>query len=134
MRELIHVGDHTFNSMCDYLTKGFLEEDILQSFAHLLPELLDNYPGLFYQGQFDLADGVSSVEAMLDNLGWDGVPGYQSATRQIWYTNGKVGGMTKKYLNLYQCTVVGAGHLVPYDQPETSLDMVKRFIYNTAWN
>jgi len=134
VRNIIHVGNHTFSSMCNSEVREIMIEDNMRSVANLIPDLLDEYPALFYQGQFDCRDGVAMVEAMLRNLDWYGVPEYLNATRTVWYTNGNVGGMTRSYQNLYQCVVVGAGHLVPMNQGASSLDMVKRFIYKLPWN
>lgn len=32
-----------------------------------------------------------------------------------------------------QVIVRGGGHILPYDQPERSLDMIDRFILNKGW-
>ena len=135
IRILLHaapVGRVIFEE-CNSQAKDILQEDIMQSVSNILPELLNNYPGLFYQGIFDLVDGVPATEAMLSNLNWSGIQAFQSATRKIWHVNDSVSGMVKSYLNLNQCTVLNAGHLVPMDQGEASFDMAKRFIYKLDW-
>lgn len=153
VRDLIHVGNHTFTSMCNSEVKDVMLEDNMQSVANLIPALLDKYPGLFYQGQFDCRDGVPMVEAMLENLNWPGlsklnlfpyptnsliskigIPDYLAAPRYVWTVNGQVGGMIRSYQNLSQCVVVGAGHLVPMNQGAASLEMVRRFVFNLPWN
>ena len=69
IRILLHaapVGRVIFEE-CNSQAKDILQEDIMQSVSNILPELLNNYPGLFYQGIFDLVDGVPATEAMLSN-------------------------------------------------------------------
>ena len=73
MRDIIHVGNHTFDNMCNSEVKYIMIQDNMQSVANLVPGLLDRYPALFYQGQFDCRDGVAMVEAMLRELDWPGL-------------------------------------------------------------
>jgi vitellogenic carboxypeptidase-like protein len=119
--------------MCNNLVADYLTKDAMESVAGVIPDLLDQYPSLFYQGQFDLKDGVIANEVVLRNLNWTGIPEYLEAPRYVWKVDGAVGGMTRSYKNLYQCTVYGAGHMVPHDQGAASLEMLKRFIYNLSW-
>jgi len=44
-----------------------------------------------------------------------------------------VAGFARKFKNLNHVIVVGAGHLVPMNQPLSSLDMVRKFIYGLPW-
>ena len=71
-KNVVHVGSHGFSEMCSSRVKDFMTEDSMKSVAHVIPDLLDQYPALFYQGQFDARDGVAMVEAMLRNLDWSG--------------------------------------------------------------
>jgi serine carboxypeptidase-like clade 4 len=48
-----------------------------------------------------------------------------------WYVNGKVAGFNKIVGYLELRTVNDAGHLVPMDQGEAALEMVKNFIKRT---
>mmetsp|Transcript_12928 Transcript_12928/g.16164 ORF Transcript_12928/g.16164 Transcript_12928/m.16164 type:complete len:319 (-) Transcript_12928:1171-2127(-) len=134
VRDIIHVGNHTFDNMCNSEVKYIMIQDNMQSVANLVPGLLDRYPALFYQGQFDCRDGVAMVEAMLRELDWPGIPQYLTAPRYVWTVDGNVAGMTRTFGNLNQCVVVGAGHLVPMNQGAASLEMVKRFVYDLSWN
>ena len=115
IRLLLHAApvDCVTFEECNSQTKDILQEDIMKSVSNILPELLDNYPGLFYQGIYDLVDGVPATEAMLSNLNWGGIQDFQVSSRKIWRSNDSVSGMVKSYQNLNQCSVVKAGHLVP---------------------
>jgi hypothetical protein len=51
VREMLHVGNHTFDSMRSVAVEAALEEEFMQSVAHYLPELLENnYKALLFQG------------------------------------------------------------------------------------
>ena len=56
---------------------------------------------------------------------------YKSAPREIWKlqkTDVDVAGYVRVYKNLVQVAVRGAGHILPYDQPERAWQMVDAFI------
>ena len=46
-------------------------------------------------------------------------------------SNGEVAGYLKSVQNLRLFTMRNAGHMVPYSQPEFSLDMFQRFLDRT---
>ena len=50
VRAALHVGDHTFDEICDSDVSAALQEDIMHSVADVIPALLDEYRGIFYQG------------------------------------------------------------------------------------
>ena len=66
------MGNNTFDDMCNNLVADFLTADAMESAAEYLPPLLNQYPMLFYQGQYDLRDSVASVQALLRNTTWSG--------------------------------------------------------------
>ena len=56
---------------------------------------------------------------------------YKKAGREIWKVNEgdvDVAGYVRMYKNLVQVGVRGAGHMVPYDQPERAFQMLTSFI------
>ena len=55
---------------------------------------------------------------------------FDAAPYKNWHVDGKVAGEVKSYDKLTFLQVEGAGHMVPKDQPESALDMLKRFLNN----
>ncbi|XP_038044986.1 probable serine carboxypeptidase CPVL [Patiria miniata] len=129
VRKAIHVGNLTFNNG-DKVSQ-FLREDFMQSVEKLVTILADaNYKILFYNGQLDVIVAAPLTEAFLDQLDWKGLPDYVFAERKVWKVPGEgdVAGYAKKVMNFQQVLVRGGGHILPYDQPHRSFDMIDRFI------
>jgi len=81
-----------------------------------------------------LRDGPAQTYAWLEALEWEGKQQFFDAPRRPWYTeDGKLGGFARQHGFLTDVIVAGAGHLVPFDQPKRSLEMVTRFIEGKPW-
>ncbi|CAK9019538.1 unnamed protein product [Durusdinium trenchii] len=73
---------------------------------------------LLYQGQFDWKDGVVSNEAWIRSLNWTGAEEFLSNERRVWRRpDEQIAGYWKSFKNLEQVVVLGAGHMVPMNQP-----------------
>jgi len=105
-----------------------LQVDFMQPITWALPTLLENYRALVYSGQFDLICNSLGTEKLYWNLEWSGQLAYQSAARKPWKVNGTMAGLARSAGNLTQLLVLGAGHMVPRDQPANSLAMLNRFL------
>ncbi|KAL4605675.1 hypothetical protein ACB092_09G047800 [Castanea dentata] len=80
-----------------------------------------------YNGQVDLICSTKGVEAWLKKLKWGGLKKFMSLDRIPLYCSGDnttTKGFFRSYRNLYFYWILGAGHLVPVDQPCVSLEMV----------
>jgi len=84
---------------------------------------------LVYAGEYDFICNWMGNQAWTEALSWHGAEGYANAQSNRWVTDtGVVAGSYKSYNGLTFLKVFNAGHLVPFDQPENSLDMVKRHL------
>lgn len=64
-------------------------------------------------------------------LQWGGSKHFHSAKKSVWRVHpddSEVAGYAKQFDTMTQVVVRGAGHLVPYDQPERALDMIDKWI------
>ncbi|XP_010037116.3 serine carboxypeptidase-like 51 [Eucalyptus grandis] len=80
-----------------------------------------------YNGQLDLICATKGTEAWLNKLKWDGLRSFLSEDRVPLYCGkGFTGtkGFVRSYRNLFFYWILGAGHMVPIDQPCISLQMV----------
>ncbi|XP_059649897.1 serine carboxypeptidase-like 51 [Cornus florida] len=79
-----------------------------------------------YSGQLDLICATKGAEAWVNKLEWDGLKNYLSLDRTPLYC-GKddttTKGFARSYKNLFFYWILGAGHLVPVEQPCVSLQM-----------
>ncbi|XP_071484214.1 probable serine carboxypeptidase CPVL isoform X1 [Diadema antillarum] len=129
VRRAIHVGNLTYNDGA--AVENHLRADICQSVIDWVVVLANNYRCMFYSGQLDIIVGATLTENFLHVLQWDGQREYLNANKTIWKVNPsdtEVAGYVRNVRGLYQVVVRGGGHLLPYDQPERSFDMIDRFM------
>ncbi|XP_014615114.1 PREDICTED: venom serine carboxypeptidase [Polistes canadensis] len=129
VRRAIHVGNCTFNFTSE-IVENYLKTDIMQSVAVLVSDLLQHYKVLIYNGQLDIIVAYPYVLNFLQNLKWPGAEKYKTVDRKQWWVEDELAGYTKSVDNLTEVLVRNAGHLVPYDQPRWTLDLITRFTRN----
>ncbi|KAJ8899812.1 hypothetical protein K2173_019513 [Erythroxylum novogranatense] len=80
-----------------------------------------------YNGQLDLICATKGTEAWVKKLKWDGLEEFLSQNRTALYCGDHkttTKGFLSSYKNFSFYWILGAGHLVPADQPCISLQMV----------
>lgn len=85
-------------------------------------------PVLVYAGDKDFICNWLGNEAWTNELPWSGHDEFAAAEVRKWKVDGKAAGEVKNHKKFTFLRVFGAGHMVPYDQPENALDMVNRWI------
>ncbi|KAJ7737094.1 Alpha/Beta hydrolase protein [Mycena metata] len=83
---------------------------------------------LIYVGTYDFACNWLGNEAWTLALEWSGQTEFRAQELREWTVDGKRAGRTRTAGGLTFATVDGAGHMVPYDKPKESLEMVNRWI------
>jgi len=133
-RKAIHVGSLPYNDGGIVETK--LEEDIMKSVKPWIAELMNNYKVMIYNGQLDIIIAYPLTVSFVSSIPWNGANDFGSAQRIIWRnpTTGDPAGYVRKVKNFTEVMVRNAGHILPYDQPENALDMIRRFINDTPFN
>ena len=86
-----------------------------------------------YQGQLDMICDTLGAEEWIAKLDWDGLPAFKNTNRVPLYTpsglkNRNTAAFYKAYKNLELYYIMKAGHMVPSDNGEMALEMVKRVI------
>lgn len=132
VREAIHVGNATFNSE-NPLVEINLMQDVMQSVAPWIVELLANYRVLIYNGQLDIIVAYPLTENYLQQLNFDAANDYKKAQRYLWYVDGSLAGYVKHAGNLTEILVRNAGHMVPMDQGKWAFDMITRFTHRKSF-
>jgi len=129
-RAAIHVGSVKF---WDYnaTVETYFIPDWMKSVASLLPNLLNNYKVLIYNGQNDVILAAPPCENFLQTVNWNGATAYAQAKKVIWKLNPNdvdPVGYARSAEKFTYVVVRNAGHLLPQDQPEAAFDMITRFI------
>ncbi|XP_035688950.1 probable serine carboxypeptidase CPVL [Branchiostoma floridae] len=130
VRKAIHVGNLTFHNGSD-VQRYLLAPDFLKSVKPWVATIMESYKVLIYNGQLDIIVGAPLTENFLWSLPWSRLEQYQTADRTVWKINPsdtEVAGFVKQVDNFYQVIVKGAGHILPFDQPERAYDMIDRFV------
>ncbi|KAK7001939.1 carboxypeptidase [Favolaschia claudopus] len=83
---------------------------------------------LIYVGSYDWICNWLGNEAWTLALEWSGHEEFNAQPLEDWVVDGKRAGKTRSAKGFTFATVDGAGHLVPFDKPKESLEMVKRWM------
>ncbi|POR38632.1 Carboxypeptidase [Tolypocladium paradoxum] len=99
----------------------------------LLPDLIKEVPILLFSGAEDLICNHIGTEQMISNMEWNGGKGFEVtpgnwAPRRNWTFEGDVAGFWQEARNLTYVLFHEASHMVPFDFPRRSRDMLDRFM------
>ncbi|XP_061919041.1 probable serine carboxypeptidase CPVL [Entelurus aequoreus] len=134
VRRAIHVGNLEFHDGSQ--VEKHLLQDVMKSIKPWLAVLMDNYKVLIYSGQLDVIVAAPLTERFLPTVNWTGADDYRSAPRFHWKvqpTDTEVAGYVRQVGEFYQVVIRGGGHILPYDQPARSFDMIDRFLSTRGW-
>ncbi|GAA6086288.1 probable serine carboxypeptidase CPVL [Tachysurus ichikawai] len=129
VRSSIHVGNLTFHDGSE--VEKHLLQDVMKSIKPWLGVLMDNYRVLMYSGQLDVIVAAPLTERFLPTVNWTGADEYKQAERYYWKvqpSDTEIAGYIRQVEEFYQVIVRGGGHILPYDQPARSFDMIDRFL------
>lgn len=135
VRKSINVGNLTYND--GTAVEVHLINDIMDTVKPWVTTLMDNYKVMMYTGQLDIIVAIPLTEAFLMTVPWSGSDDYKKADRLVWKINDvdkEVAGYVRQVGSFYQVIVRGGGHILPYDQPSRSFDMIDRFVSNRQFH
>lgn len=116
---------------CNFdINRNFLfQGDWMQPFHRLVPGILDEIPVLIYAGDADFICNWLGNKAWTEALEWSGHKEFAAAPMEdmFGFEGEKIGAM-KSAQNFTFVRIHAAGHMVPYDQPSPSLNMVNRWL------
>jgi carboxypeptidase D len=98
-----------------------------------LPELLAQVPILLFSGDKDFICNHVGTEAMIENMKWNGGKGFEVspgvwAPKQDWTFEGEPAGTYQEVRNLTYVVFYNSSHMVPFDYPKRTRDMLDRFM------
>lgn len=121
----------TFESCNMDVNRGFLfAGDWMKPFHRLVPGILEQIPVMIYAGEADFICNYLGNHAWTEALEWPGKEAFNKVDQEKLKLSGhgKETGTVKASGNFTFLTIHNAGHMVPYDQPEASLDFLNRWI------
>lgn len=116
-----------------------LDYDRPLSMQGYLAELLDDahIDVLVYNGDRDMSTCSQGSELMLNSMNWTGHAAWldpNSYERGLWLVDGEFKGYAKEVQNLKFLVVANSGHLVPYNVPAASLDLISRIVNHESFS
>lgn len=116
-----------FNVNRNFLLGG----DWMKPYHRLVPGIMEKIPVLIYAGDADFICNWLGNQAWTEALEWPGQEAYNKIDLEPLKlgAEGKKIGEVKSSGNLTFVRLHAAGHMVPLDQPEASLEFFNRWIY-----
>jgi len=127
VQKKMNAGTQVWN-MCGSAAYFGLIEDVEQSVANLLPDLLANYPVMNYNGADDLICNYIGTNEWTSHIGWPGQNAYNNARNNSWVVGGSPAGYWKSGGNLTHLIIYNAGHMSPFSQPKNTQNMLYSFL------
>ncbi|CAH0059005.1 unnamed protein product [Clonostachys solani] len=121
----------TYDSCNFDINRNFMfAGDWMKPYHRIVPDVLDKIPVLIYAGDKDFICNWLGNQAWTDELEWSGHAGFSKAELKDLKTPNakKEYGKVKSSGNLTFMRIYGAGHMVPMDQPENSVDFYNRWL------
>jgi carboxypeptidase D len=99
----------------------------------LLPKLLEHMPIILFSGDQDFICNHRGTENIINNMQWNGGKGMElssgmTAPKQDWTFEGEPAGQYQTARNLTYIKFYNASHMVPFDFPRRTRDMLDRFM------
>nr|GMD24074.1 serine carboxypeptidase-like [Ipomoea batatas] len=129
VKDALGVGDINWVS-CSFVVYDYMSSDWFKNLAVGIPSLLeDGINLLVYAGEYDLICNWLGNWRWVEALKWSGQGGFGAAPNVTFSVDGKENGIQKSYGPLTFLKVHDAGHMVPMDQPQVSLEMLRRWMH-----
>ncbi|CEH14877.1 kex1 protein [Ceraceosorus bombacis] len=115
---------------CSHRVGGALKENNPQSSKIHIPELLrKGVKVMLFAGDQDLICNHIGVERIPRHLDWEGAASWEGeATKKDWFVNNNKAGYWREARNLTYVSIAGGSHMVGFDKPVESHDMMLRFM------
>jgi len=120
-------------SECNGAVSGHFRAKNSVPTVKFLPELLAQVPILLFSGDKDFICNHVGTEAMIENMTWNGGKGWEVspgvwAPKQDWTFEGEPAGTYQEVRNLTYVVFYNSSHMVPFDYPKRTRDMLDRFM------
>jgi carboxypeptidase D len=118
---------------CNGAVSGHFRAEHSEPAVRFLPELLAQVPIALFSGDKDFICNHMGTEAMIDGMSWNGGKGFELSPgvvspRRDWTFEGEPAGTYQEARNLTYVVFYNSSHMVPFDYPRRTRDMLDRFM------
>jgi len=131
----LHVNPDKSNGWteCSGAVSGAFRARNSRPAVELLPGILTQVPIVLFSGDQDLICNHVGTEELIHNMAWNGGQGFELspgtwAPRRQWTFEGEPAGIYQEARNLTYVVFYNSSHMVPYDYPRRTRDMLDRFM------
>ncbi|KAJ7122654.1 serine carboxypeptidase [Mycena crocata] len=130
VQALIGAEPTEYNTCTDRVELSFrMTLDLMKGATDYVSALLErDVRVLIYVGSYDWVCNWLGNDAWTRELEWSGHAEFVAEPLREWTVGGKPAGKTRCAKGLTFTTVYAAGHMVPFNKPKESLEMVNRWI------
>ncbi|KAI0832723.1 alpha/beta-hydrolase [Trametes gibbosa] len=94
----------------------------------VLPRVLERIPVMLFVGDQDMICNYVGIESMIQSMHWNGETGLGKVQTQAWTVDGTQAGTWVGSRNLTYVKIFNASHMVGFDVPHVTHDMILRFM------
>jgi carboxypeptidase D len=118
---------------CSGAVTGHFRAKNSEPSIRFLPDLLKEVPITLFSGDKDLICNHVGTERMIDKMSWNGGKGFELspglvAAKRDWAFEGEPAGTIQEARNLTYVVFYNSSHMVPFDYPRRTRDMLDRFL------
>lgn len=118
---------------CSGAVTGHFRAKNSEPAIRFLPDLLAEVPITLFSGDKDMICNHVGTESMIDRMSWNGGKGFElspgvMSSKQDWAFEGEPAGTYQEARNLTYVVFYNSSHMVPFDYPRRTRDMLDRFI------
>lgn len=133
--EALHIdpAKNTGWTECDGQVGATFRQTKSKPSIDLLPDILKTVPIILFSGAEDLICNHLGTEALISNMAWNSGRGFELspgtwAPRRDWTFEGEPAGFWQSARNLTYVLFFNTSHMVPFDYPRRTRDMLDRFM------
>ncbi|KAJ4351021.1 Cell death protease [Ascochyta clinopodiicola] len=118
---------------CNGAVTGHFRAKNSEPAIRFLPELLAEVPITLFSGDKDMICNHVGTEAMINKMSWNGGKGFELtpgvlSSKRDWAFEGEPAGTYQEARNLTYVVFYNSSHMVPFDYPRRTRDMLDRFM------
>ncbi|PAV21036.1 alpha beta-hydrolase [Pyrrhoderma noxium] len=94
----------------------------------LLPKVIERVPVMLFAGDQDFICNYMGIESLIQSMEWNGQTGLGTVKTETWSVDGVPAGTWVESRGLTYVKIFNSSHMVPFDLPHVSHDMILRFM------